>query len=236
MIFKTNIRRAFTLIELLVVIAIIALLAAILFPVFARARENARKSSCMNNLKQLGLAVSQYTQDFDEILPKNNQPGRWRNSVQPYLGGSGGANSQIHVCPSTRLSASYGINVNLSNWDFGRSLADIGSSAGSALLTDAAQCNASVTTDQNPENWPAYCTTTTDWQWTPPGNWNTGTATGWYTNTGGNETRRPVARHFDSFNVAYVDGHAKTMRASKFFGPLPNGWPYGDVNNSWDDK
>jgi prepilin-type N-terminal cleavage/methylation domain-containing protein/prepilin-type processing-associated H-X9-DG protein len=62
-------QRGFTLIELLVVIAIIALLAAILFPVFARARENARRSSCGNNLKQIGVAVLQYAQDYDEILP-----------------------------------------------------------------------------------------------------------------------------------------------------------------------
>ena len=62
-------RIGFTLIELLVVIAIIALLAAILFPVFARARENARKSTCLNNLKQIGVGFMQYTQDFDEMLP-----------------------------------------------------------------------------------------------------------------------------------------------------------------------
>ena len=62
-------RKAFTLIELLVVIAIIAILAAILFPVFARARENARRASCMSNLKQIGLGVLQYTQDYDEKYP-----------------------------------------------------------------------------------------------------------------------------------------------------------------------
>lgn len=62
-------QRAFTLIELLVVIAIISILAAILFPVFARARENARRSSCMSNLKQMGLATMQYVQDYDETYP-----------------------------------------------------------------------------------------------------------------------------------------------------------------------
>lgn len=62
----TTQKRGFTLIELLVVIAIIAILAAILFPVFARARENARRTSCLSNLKQIGLGIMQYTQDYDE--------------------------------------------------------------------------------------------------------------------------------------------------------------------------
>src|SRR5512142_2638021 len=65
-------RKAFTLIELLVVIAIIAILAAILFPVFAQAREAARKTSCLSNTKQLGLAVMQYVQDYDESYPMNS--------------------------------------------------------------------------------------------------------------------------------------------------------------------
>ena len=73
-------KRAFTLIELLVVIAIISILAAILFPVFARARENARKASCASNLKQLGLAVLMYSQDYDEKL------------APPFLPVSGGGN------------------------------------------------------------------------------------------------------------------------------------------------
>ena len=61
--------KGFTLIELLVVIAIIAILAAILFPVFSTAREKARQSACLSNLKQIGLAMMQYTQDYDEQLP-----------------------------------------------------------------------------------------------------------------------------------------------------------------------
>ena len=63
-------QRAFTLIELLVVIAIIAILAAILFPVFAKARERARTISCASNMKQIGLALMQYTQDYDETWPR----------------------------------------------------------------------------------------------------------------------------------------------------------------------
>src|SRR4028119_299121 len=82
--------RGFTLIELLVVIGIIAILAAILFPVFARARENARRSSCQSNLKQIGLGMLQYAQDYDEKFmpfrdPNNaNSPFVWPNIIQPY--------------------------------------------------------------------------------------------------------------------------------------------------------
>jgi prepilin-type N-terminal cleavage/methylation domain-containing protein len=64
-------RRAFTLIELLVVIAIIAILAAILFPVFAQARDKARQSSCLSNLKQIGTGLYLYLQDYDETYPPN---------------------------------------------------------------------------------------------------------------------------------------------------------------------
>jgi prepilin-type N-terminal cleavage/methylation domain-containing protein len=87
-------RRGFTLIELLVVIAIIAILAAILFPVFGRARENARRSSCVSNLKQIGLAVIQYTQDYDEGMPRTYAPG-FRDVLQPYI-----KSKQIFICPS----------------------------------------------------------------------------------------------------------------------------------------
>ena len=102
-------KRAFTLIELLVVIAIIAILAAILFPVFAKAREAARKTSCINNLKQMGTGVAMYSQDYDESLPmvrgggnfvgNNNcgagKSGTWRMAIQPYV-----KNTQIYACPS----------------------------------------------------------------------------------------------------------------------------------------
>ena len=95
-------RRGFTLIELLVVIAIIAILAAILFPVFARARENARKSNCQSNLKQLGLAQLAYIQDYDEMTPQH-RCGNADNGHQvctfevllPYI-----QNTGIFLCPS----------------------------------------------------------------------------------------------------------------------------------------
>ncbi len=99
----TNIRTrsgAFTLIELLVVIAIIAILAAILFPVFARARENARRSSCQSNMKQIGLGILQYNQDYDEKMMAAKNDGiytnvPWMVQLQPYV-----KSYQLFVCPS----------------------------------------------------------------------------------------------------------------------------------------
>jgi len=132
--------RAFTLIELLVVIAIIALLAAILFPVFAQAREKARQTSCLSNMKQQGLAILGYSQDYDELMPQGNilYPSDWRsqyyvwtipstsavsgttwaNAVQPYM-----KNYQLLFCPSTlpeqdngKPSSSYTFNGDLQSY------------------------------------------------------------------------------------------------------------------------
>lgn len=111
MIIPTQAKRGFTLIELLVVIAIISILASILFPVFARARENARRTSCLSNLKQIGLGLMQYTQDYDERMvpgfityPSNSYrysngsmgtTAAWYDIIFPYV-----KNWQMFNCPS----------------------------------------------------------------------------------------------------------------------------------------
>ncbi len=105
-------KKGFTLIELLVVIAIIAILAAILFPVFAKAREKARTSSCSSNLKQIGTAIAMYVQDYDEMMPMavvdinvtaawDAGDMTWRTCIKPYV-----KNVQLFQCPSKRMTTS----------------------------------------------------------------------------------------------------------------------------------
>ncbi len=103
-------KNGFTLIELLVVIAIIAILAAILFPVFGRARENARRSSCQSNLKQIGLGITQYAQDYDETLPPAFFQNAttffgWDTLTAAYMGSKvqKGGSEGIFKCPSDSL-------------------------------------------------------------------------------------------------------------------------------------
>ena len=186
-------KRGFTLIELLVVIAIIAILAAILFPVFARAREKARQSSCLNNMKQLNLAVLQYIQDYDEVLPNyyNFRTGKyWYQMAWPYM-----MNSQILVCPSrTERTIGYGWNIDQMGY-------------GSSTSMGASVALASI---QSPSE--------TIWiaESTGPGIY----PPRWVSNPGAYMYLYDIyfaqQVHNGGGNLGFVDGHAKWMQADKF--------------------
>ncbi len=134
---RRGLTRAFTLIELLVVIAIIAILAAILFPVYQNVRETARRTSCQSNLKQLGLAFTQYSQDSDERLPMGTSAGRpdygygdgWAGRVYPFVKSTG-----VFACPDDAVSPVQNGAVTLSPVSYAYN-ADL---AGSDALADTA--------------------------------------------------------------------------------------------------
>jgi len=144
-------RRGFTLIELLVVIAIIAILAAILFPVFAKAREKARQSSCLSNVRQLSTAIMMYIQDYDEVFPAAYDYAStptsarfWFAQAEPYM-----KNGQIFDCPSASVEANpktapeYGVNSavcllpSAAPYTARRALADVKQVARTILVGDA---------------------------------------------------------------------------------------------------
>jgi len=191
-------KRGFTLIELLVVIAIIAILAAILFPVFARAREKARQSSCLSNVKQLTLSILMYAQDYDECFPGRfaitEYPDyaypekRWDRVVMPYV-----ANEQILICPSTRKTpVSYGYNVTGRIGPpvgLGASLADVENPASVILICD---------TDRAPT---AY----------PPASYDWATWSSYYPGV-----------HNEGVNAGHVDGHAKWYRPDVLYSNRSN--------------
>lgn len=206
--------RGFTLIELLVVIAIIAILAAILFPVFARARENARKSSCMSNLKQLGLGMMQYTQDFDEkLIPYSSTGGSggyahaWNYAIQPYL-----KSVQIIRCPSESINpdTSYTYNMNLAS--NGRSLSAIPLVSQTPMFADA--IGHTVT---NPIQTLCFLLPggTTNYihdarKLNDPAN----LSAGWLTGGGATRAGRISAgRHLEGANYCFSDGHVKWFKS-----------------------
>ena len=215
-------KQGFTLIELLVVIAIIAILAAILFPVFARAREKARQTSCLSNARQIGLAVRMYIGDYDERFPRHyfrapddNIVGSVITVVHPYV-----QNVDVWDCPSSarvtsRTSAgnpsllgdySYGWNYRLFTLGTVIRLAHVERPAETVMTADCCQDSyargrlyAPTPTNYNEaiasqSNWPSGCDNA---------RWETAS----HDRPGFNFS----PRHNGTGNVAFVDGHAKSM-------------------------
>lgn len=201
-------RHGFTLIELLVVIAIIAILAAILFPVFAKAREKARQTSCLNNVKQLSLAYMQYAQDYDEWLPGfltgNATRYYWYQVIEPYV-----KNTQIWLCPSTLYYLTpnrYATTTNDTLGYYGFRMGSIPNPSEKFMIADGAGCNSTdVLGNRACMVYGAYLDSAA------AGNWNSCRGHLW-------------PAHNDMANVGFCDGHAKIM-------PL-NGDTWGDTTAS----
>lgn len=206
-------KTGFTLIELLVVIAIIAILAAILFPVFARAREKARQSSCLSNLKQIGTAEMMYIQDYDEMMHSWSEAtatgellyGVWL--LQPYVN-----NTQLFDCPSVRRTHLPDNPAPADNSQRGRAeygycygqlghyeIASLEKPAETVMWVDASACYVFI---------PSSCTSA----------------------AGGQDWRRNEyqARHNEGMNTTWADGHAKWMKSTSLGVPQSDG---GDYNN-----
>ncbi|GAB4462460.1 MAG: hypothetical protein OHK0029_29360 [Armatimonadaceae bacterium] len=246
--FKSSLRgsKAFTLIELLVVIAIIAILAAILFPVFAQAREKARQTTCLSNGKQIGLAVNMYFQDYDELYPVNNQSYfpqnqgdtisaflvSWMLHLEPYM-----KNTQVYECPSRISQVTtpmvYGNRtINLPQRGLGANEWIVGRVG----WTDHVQNNVglqplSAASVQRPAETPIVADSLF-LIWNTPRRVAAANFPGtpWWTfpNDTASATNPANARHAGGSNVVYCDGHAKWRHqnsmslAPQSFGP--NWW------------
>ena len=203
---RRNRVKGFTLIELLVVIAIIAILAAILFPVFARARENARRSSCQQNIRQIGLAIKQYLSDYDESFPQvsvgaasGNVPYGWADACQPYV-----RNTQLFQCPSDSAQpgpAAFTVSdANYSDYFYNSNLSGVNESAlqyiaSTVMLGDGLPGDATRAADGVPGSGDIAAIEA----------------------AGGSTPVGAATRHLDGANYTFADGHVKWLKGSSSF-------------------
>lgn len=240
-------RTAFTLIELLVVIAIIALLAAILFPVFATAREKARQTTCASNEKQIGLAMIQYANDFDEVYPCRSNivsaTMSWTSQILPYVKSHG-----IYQCPDDTVArayssdyVSYAMPDNLlgGSWAYHSNSVVLTSGMAGCYQRGhtAGEIPAPATTLMIVEYFSAYNAYNTgyggDLVGMPSSNvpCSATSATDIANNLGGQVWQdaytKGIAMHSGGWNYAFVDGHVKWMKPWQTVGQTPASFPGG---------
>ncbi len=237
----TATRTAFTLIELLVVIAIIAILAAILFPVFGQARERARMTSCLSNVKQLGLGILQYAQDYDDLLPvvgtNSQKRGPWMLQVFPYV-----KSTQIYSCPSlgdVKYTADRTISGNYTAYGWNWNLANSVNNSGYALAAILQPSETIIIGDNglisaNNVVQAAFALQSVDPRVLPAGSNLTSNA-GYYVKFR-HQTSKKVAVTYTGgaydfpidgrATFGFLDGHAKALGPGQAFERLP-----GDVEN-----
>jgi prepilin-type N-terminal cleavage/methylation domain-containing protein/prepilin-type processing-associated H-X9-DG protein len=231
--------KAFTLIELLVVIAIIAILAAILFPVFAQARERARQTSCLSNSKQLSIALTMYTQDYDERLPMYQFPNPsggptygWQWAMMPYL-----KSTQVLICPSAEkicdissASSSYdptyaNPGAGLGSGSYGYNYAYLGTYSGSAPnYTYTTHTLAEIDVTSRTVAFTEITSIMGTGAAYYPSLWNTSRSNA--CTAGSLAGKQFATRHMGGNNVVFTDGHAKWMRPDQLevYDGHPGNW------------
>jgi len=226
--------KGFTLIELLVVIAIIAILAAILFPVFAQAREKARQTTCLSNSKQIGLAIMMYTDDYDESYPYGCIVGPgwawdqfWKWAINPYM-----KNAKMMKCPSVKASLGYADSNPLvrpgyslvcnvipaycylgSNEPAPATASMVDRVADTYLMTEGGDHMMIASLVTNPVNW-GYASL--------PGSAPLFGLTDPWTAGSDMSIDFNKTRHMDKLNTVFFDGHAKAIDAKAIYAEAQN--------------